>query len=141
MALHKVRSTLHLVDRSPSAGSREAASGASWAPNTDVYQTDHGLVVKVELAGMKRQDLELTMEGNRLRIRGNRADGCRAPNCKFIIMEINYGAFETMIELPPGYNYGQAVASYQNGFLRVDIPAVKQNAAKSQKIPVSIQKA
>ena len=41
-------------------------------PNTDVYSTDTGLVVKVELAGMKSDNLEITVEGNRLRIAGNR---------------------------------------------------------------------
>jgi HSP20 family molecular chaperone IbpA len=37
-------------------------------------------------------------------------------------MEINYGAFESLIELPAGYDLNQAKAAYQNGFLRIDVP-------------------
>jgi HSP20 family protein len=93
-----------------------------WSPNTDVYLCDAGLVIKVELAGMQRENLELTVEGNSLRISGQRPDGCRAAQCKFQIMEIDYGAFETIIEVPEDCDVSRGKAVYQNGFLRVDIP-------------------
>jgi HSP20 family protein len=94
-----------------------------WVPNTDVYVTDSGVVIKVELAGMQRENLELVIEGDRIKISGQRGDGCRSPGqCKFLVMEINYGAFESLIELPPGYDLNQAKAAYQNGFLRIDVP-------------------
>ena len=77
---------------------REGSARAHWVPNTDVYATDNGLVVKVELAGMRSENLEITVEGNRLRISGNRPDGCRAAKCSFLVMEINYGPFESVLE-------------------------------------------
>jgi HSP20 family protein len=94
----------------------------NWAPNTDIYVSDSGLVIKVELAGMQRENLELTVEGDNLRISGQRPDCCRAPQCKFLAMEINYGAFETVIEVPEGFDVTCGKAVYQNGFLRVDVP-------------------
>jgi HSP20 family protein len=100
-----------------------------WVPNTDVYSTDGAIVIKVELAGMQREDLELTIDGPRLYIRGQRPDGCRPPQCKFLVMEINYGAFESVIELPEGYDLSRARAAYQNGFLRIDVPADLQAEA------------
>ena len=111
-------STTFFVKKSPAPDSCDSF----WSPNTDVYVTDSGLVIKVELAGMRKEDLELKVEGNKLRISGQRPDGCRAPKCKFLVMEINYGAFETLIELPPGYDLNKAKAAYQNGFLRLDVP-------------------
>jgi HSP20 family protein len=99
-----------------------------WVPNTDVYVTDGAIIIKVELAGMQRENLELTIDGNRLRIRGQRPDGCRPPQCKFLVMEINYGGFENVIELPEGYDLSRAKAAYQNGFLRVDVPASTKSA-------------
>jgi HSP20 family protein len=93
-----------------------------WVPNTDVYVTDEGLVIKVELSGMRKEDLQLVIEGNKVKITGHRPDGCRAPKCKFLVMEINYGAFESVIELPGGYDLAKSKASYQNGFLRIDVP-------------------
>ena len=130
----KVSSTVYFVTRS--AAGREGSARAHWVPNTDVYATDNGLVIKVELAGMRRDNLEITIEGNRLRVSGNRPDGCRALKCSFLVMEINYGPFETMLELPQGYDLGQAKAAYLNGFLRIDVP-VAQAQVKSTKVPIA----
>ncbi|MEO5804270.1 MAG: Hsp20/alpha crystallin family protein [Verrucomicrobiota bacterium] len=135
MAMCKVSSTLHFSKRSFSSSGKEAE--AQWIPNTDVYVMDGGLVIKVELAGMRREDLELSIEKNRLRISGQRPDGCRSPKCKFLVMEINYGAFETVIELPTGYDLTQAKAAYQNGFLRIDVPVAADSPPKRLSVQIS----
>src|SRR3989442_2164891 len=135
MAMCKVSSSVHFVTRSL-GGRGEGSARANWVPNTDVYSTDNGLVVKVELAGMRSDNLEITVEGNRLRISGNRPDGCRAQKCNFLVMEINYGPFESVLELPPGYDLGQAKAAYLNGFLRIDVP-LAQAQLKSTKVPIA----
>src|ERR1044071_2604607 len=120
MAMCKVSSSVHFVTRS-SGG--QGSAKAYWVPNTDVYETENGLVIKVELAGMRSDNLEITVEGNRLRISGNRPDGCRGSKCSFLVMEINYGPFESVLELRPdsGYDLSQAKAAYLNGFLRIDV--------------------
>jgi HSP20 family protein len=135
MALDKASTTLHFIKRHPD-GVSDAGSETYWVPNTDVYVTDTGLVIKVELAGMRKEDLELTIEGNRLKISGHRPDGCRASKCRFLIMEISYGAFESILELPPGYDLSQARAAYQNGFLRVDVPEQAQTTSSPINVPV-----
>ncbi|HXC37263.1 MAG TPA: Hsp20/alpha crystallin family protein [Candidatus Acidoferrales bacterium] len=131
MAVTKVSSTVHFISR----GSAVSGRGGHWVPNTDVYSTDEGLVIKVELAGMKSDSLEITVEGNRLRIAGNRPDGCRAPKCSFLVMEISYGPFESVIELPPAYDLTRAKACYMNGFLRIDVPAAKSDP-KMTRVPI-----
>ena len=135
MAMCKVSSSVHFVTRS-AAGGHDNSARAHWVPNTDVYATDQGLVVKVELAGMRSEHLEITVEGNRLRISGNRPDGCRSAKCSFLVMEINYGPFESVLELPPGYDLNQAKAAYLNGFLRIDVP-IAQRPLRSTKVPVA----
>ena len=131
----KVSSSLY--SQSLPEARRDAGGQTHWVPNTDVYATDDGLVVKVELAGMRREDLELAVEGNRLLITGQRPDGCRAPGCKFLVMEIHYGAFECVIEVPAGYELSQARAAYQNGFLRVDVPVSAKPASKNIYVQVT----
>ena len=131
MALSKVFSTSQFIKRPQSSGLDSYSDTTYWVPNTDVYATEGSLVIKVELAGMRKEDLELTVEGNRLRISGQRPDGCRAPKCTFLVMEINYGAFESIIEVPAGYDLSQAEASYQNGFLRVVVPEQAQPSSKT----------
>jgi HSP20 family protein len=130
MAMCKVSS--HFGTSSASQGSAKA----HWVPNTDMYVTENGLVIKVELAGVRSENLEITVEGNRLRICGNRPDGCRAPKCSFLVMEINYGPFECVLELRPGYDLSQAKAAYLNGFLRIDVP-LAHTQMKSTKVPVA----
>ena len=117
--MQKVNSSLYSW-RPGKSGDETAES--HWVPNTDVYVADESLVIKVELAGMRKVDLELTVERNRLTITGHRPDGCRPPKCKFLVLEISYGSFQSVIELPPGYDLSQAKAAYQNGFLRIDVP-------------------
>ena len=131
----KVSSSVHFVTRSVGTV-REGAARAHWVPNTDVYTTDGGLVIKVELAGMRSEHLEIMVEGNRLRISGNRPDGCRSPKAHFLVMEINYGPFESILEVPPGYDLSQAKAAYLNGFLRIDVP-VAVRPSKSAKVPIA----
>ena len=131
----KVSSFVHFVTRS--AAGREGSAKAHWVPNTDTYTTDTGLVIKVELAGMRSDNLEITVEeGNRLRISGTRPDGCRAPKCNFLVMEISYGPFESVLEVSPNYDLSQAKASYLNGFLRIDVP-LAQSQMKSTRVPIA----
>jgi HSP20 family protein len=110
---------------------------AHWVPNTDVFVAEHQLVIAVELAGMRRADLELKVDGNRLMISGHRPDGCRTPKCKFLVMEINYGPFECVFEIPAGYNLGEAKAAYQNGFLRIEVPQALHTSSKKTLVPIS----
>jgi len=117
--MQKVNSSLYSW-RPGKSGDETAES--HWVPNTDVYVADESLVIKVELAGMRKEDLELTVERNRLTITGHRPDCCRPPKCKFLVLEISYGSFQSVIELPPGYDLSRAKAAYQNGFLRIDVP-------------------
>ena len=137
MAVTKVSSTVHFVSRGSAVSGRGGAASGCWIPNTDVYATDTGLVIKAELPGMKSENLEITVEGNRLRIAGNRPDCCRAPNCSFLVMEISYGPFESILELPGGYDLSQAKAVYVNGFLRIDVPKANPSHSKTTKVPIS----
>lgn len=91
----------------------------------------------MELAGMRREDLELAVEGQVLRIRGHRHDMCRGARCKFVIMEINYGPFESVIQVPEECDLAGAKAGYQNGFLRVDIPFHKAGPHKAFSVPIN----
>jgi len=134
MALNKISATFHFAKRPPLH--TRSGSEAAWTPNTDVYLTDAGLVITVELAGMRREDLELTVEGDQLRICGSRRDACREGQCKFLLMEINYGPFESVIDLPHGYDLSSAKAAYQNGFLRVDVPPLSPAASQPFSVPI-----
>lgn len=137
MAVTKVSSTVHFVSRGSAVSGRGGAASGRWIPNTDVYTTDTGLVIKVELPGMKSENLEITVEGNQLRIAGTRPDCCRAAKCSFLVMEISYGPFESVLELPSGYALSHAKAVYSNGFLRIDVPVADTVPVKTSTVRVA----
>jgi HSP20 family protein len=133
MAMCKASTTVHFVPRQSVVGERTA----HWVPNTDVYATDEGLVIKMELAGMRSENLQITVEGNQLCISGQRPDGGRAAKFSFLAMEINYGSFENVLDVPSGYDLSQAKASYLNGFLRIDVPQAEKPSVKRTRVTVT----
>jgi HSP20 family protein len=137
MAITKVSSTIHFNSHKATLNGPGEFTTGRWTPHTDIYVCDSGLVIKAELAGMKSDSLEIIVDGQRLRITGVRPDGCRPAHCSFLVMEISYGPFETMLELPAGYDLSRAKAIYVNGFLRIDVPPVHQPQHKTTKVPVS----
>ena len=101
----------------------DPADPERWVPNTDVYISEGGhLVIEIELAGMKKEDIELTVEGKRLIVRGERSKGGRRQKCQYLVTELRYGPFESVVEIPPDYVLAQSSADYHNGILRIDVP-------------------
>jgi len=91
-----------------------------WTPPTDVYETEDGFVIKVEVAGMREEDFEVAVENNVLMIGGSRSD----PNERraYHQMEIRSGRFEIAIELPSPVEVEMATAEYKDGFLMINLP-------------------
>ena len=140
MAVTKVSSKVHFVSHGTTGAAHDGGPNGRWVPNTDIYVTPTGLVIKAELAGMKSDSLEITIEGNegrRLRISGSRPDCCREHHCNFLVMEITYGPFEAVLDLPSGYDLSLAKAMYVNGFLRIDVPTAHIPQPKTTKIPIN----
>ncbi len=95
-----------------------------WVPHTDVFVNDAGLTVLIELAGIRKEDLELTVEGGRLRIRGDRPHPYPGNHAATThrVSEIEFGNFETVIEVPQDYEIKKAKVSYAHGFFRIEVP-------------------
>ena len=91
-----------------------------WTPPTDVYETESGLIVKVEVAGMPEEDFEVVVEDQVLIVRGVRSD--QTERRAYYQMEIRSGKFEIAIGLPSGINLDEASAEYNQGFLTINFP-------------------
>jgi HSP20 family protein len=92
-----------------------------WQPAVDVYQTHTGWLVKVELAGVRPEDLQLTVSGPRLTIRGRRRDWYSEGCACCYRMEITYSDFERTLELPTNLERARIATDYQYGLLLVQI--------------------
>ena len=98
------------------------ADRCAWRPPTDLYETDQAVVVRVEVAGMRREDFEVTFDKGILRIRGHRTDA--GQQRVYHIMEIPFGYFCTDVDFGGAFvlNSEQMSAQYENGFLTVTMP-------------------
>lgn len=101
-----------------------------WSPPTDVYETEHNYVIKVEIAGMRDEDLEVAFENNILRISGYRADSDERR--AYHQMEIRFGRFELAVEVPNTVSMEKATAEYKDGFLLIVLPKLDQKKDKME---------
>lgn len=94
-----------------------------WRPPTDLYENETQFTVRVEVAGMNEDDLEITLDQNLLVVRGVRPD-ISEPRA-YHVLEINFGEFLTAVELPAPIVAGEVSAEYKNGFLWINLPKAK----------------
>ncbi|HXG13332.1 MAG TPA: Hsp20/alpha crystallin family protein [Gemmataceae bacterium] len=99
----------------------ETFRGAIWQPPVDVYRTRKGWLVKFELAGVRPEDIHLSVNGRRLTVQGTRRDWFVEEECSCYRMEIAYSHFERTIEMPCELDPGRVRTDYQYGLLVVHI--------------------
>ena len=92
-------------------------SGRLWCPAADVYRTKDGWIVKVDLAGIKPADVEVTIDGPVLRISGSRRDGICGEGVSHYQLEITYSRFEKMIQFPRSIEHASIDRDYRDGLL------------------------
>jgi HSP20 family protein len=92
-------------------------SGRLWCPAADVYRTSEGWIVKVDLAGVKPQDVDVIIDGDLLRISGSRRDGTCGEGVSHYQLEITYSRFEKMIRFPRSIEHASIERDYRDGLL------------------------
>ena len=112
-----------LFDRAGNpARSFRMEGGIGWRPATNVWETPDELVIQADLAGLDREAIDVFSDGQRLLLRGNRADPGRGGRTHFHKLEIPSGPFERWISLPDNCDPAGATARYEHGFLLIRIP-------------------
>lgn len=96
---------------------------SAWSPPTDLYETEHDYVVRVEIAGMRDSDFEVTFEDGYLVIAGARPDV--QERRAYHQMEIRFGRFSVAVGLPGSVDVERSHAEYLDGFLTVTLPKLK----------------
>ena len=96
-------------------------SGRLWCPAADVYRTDDGWIVKVDLAGIRPADIEITVDGRVLRISGLRRDATCGEGVSHYQLEITYSRFEKSIQFPAPIEGASIRHDYTDGFLIINV--------------------
>jgi HSP20 family molecular chaperone IbpA len=97
-----------------------------WRPPTDVYETDEHFVVMMELAGIKEEDVEVTIFNDVVIVAGARTDSDRPEKVRYHEMGIHFGRFRSEVYLPIKVNPDCVDARYENGFLTMLLPKTCQ---------------
>ena len=101
--------------------SKDVRSGRLWYPAADVYQSEEGWLVKVELAGVSAEDVEIDVQGDTLYIAGCRKDRSCAGGSTYHQMEITYSSFEKTLNFPASIEGAKIEHNFENGLLIIHL--------------------
>ena len=101
-------------------------SGRLWCPAADVYRTRDGWIVKVDLAGISAEDLQITLHGTTLELRGLRRDSSYADGISYQQLEITYSRFEKRIQFPCSIEKATLERDYRDGLLVLKLLEVEE---------------
>jgi HSP20 family protein len=107
-----------------------------WAPRMDVYEKDNQLIVETELPGMKKEDVQVDLEGSDLVIHGESRQQREIKDEDYYRTERSYGSFHRRIPLPFEVDPSQIQASMNNGILEVRIPKPAETRSEPRRIQV-----
>lgn len=107
-----------------------------WIPDIDVFERDGNTVMRVDLPGMKREDIEVKVEGGMLVVSGHREEEKEVKEEDYTYSERAAGEFSRAISLPEGVKERDIQATYTDGVLEVVVPLPKAAKPKSKKIEV-----
>ncbi len=116
-----------------------APSHETWRPPTDVYETPEGLVVKMELAGMRERDIEIVLDEKTLLISGYRPDDRPSERIAYYQMGVNYGPFRVQIFLPWPVQEDAISAAYDDGFLLIRLPRRTRESEVIRRVEVKVE--
>lgn len=114
---------------------RDEFTGGSWAPSVDIFEDKDRLILEADLAGMNREDFDISVENNVLTLKGERKFEKKTNGDNYHRVERSYGAFTRSFTLPPTVSADGATADFENGVLRVSLP--KREETKARKIEIT----
>jgi len=109
-----------------------------WAPAIEVFEKEDKFVVKAELPGMKEEDIDVSIVGDTLTIKGERKAESEVKEEDYYCCERSYGSFSRSIAVPSNVDAKKIDASFEDGVLDVSLPKVPE--VKPKKIAVSAKK-
>lgn len=108
-----------------------------WNPAMDVYDSKDNIIVKVDVPGMKKEDIDVSVHGKTLVIKGEKKQEREVKEKDYIRTERFYGSFNRAATLPAAVDANKVQAAYKNGVLELVLP--KKEEAKPKQLKVNIK--
>jgi len=136
--LARLRNQIHQAFESPFEDFLAPVAGLieGWTPAFDLYEDKDKFTVKAELPGMKKEDLDITLDGDTLTISGERKREEEQKEGNTYRSERFFGRFQRSLTLPQPVDLNKIQASYKDGILMVELP--KSEEAKRKQIEVKV---
>ena len=109
-------------------------SERTWSPQMDIYETPEEIIIRAEIAGVDKENLEVEINNKAVRIFGSRTEMPRSENGTYRLAEIQYGEFERILFLPAPIDTEIVTSAYSNGFLQLRL--AKMPPSRTHKIPI-----
>lgn len=109
-------------------------SFGAWAPPVDIFEKNDHLVIRAEIPGVKREDMDVRIENGVLTLHGERKHESEVKEENSYRMERVYGTFTRSFSLPTTVDAGKIAATYKDGILEVTVP--KAETAKPKKVEI-----
>jgi len=106
----------------------------AWAPAVDIFEKDHNLIIRAELPGVKKDEIDIAIEDGVLTLHGERKRESEVEESNVYRLERVYGAFTRSFSLPTTVDPSKVQAVYRDGVLEVTVP--KLEAAKPKKVQI-----
>ena len=129
-----------VFDRFLGRGKRTGRESSTVEPAIESYVEGDKMVVRADLPGIDPKNVEITVTGDLLTIKGSREDQREKKERNFVFKEVSYGSFERSITLPAGVKAEDIKASYKDGVLELTAPAPKELSARKVPIEVDISR-
>ncbi len=108
--------------------------GLDLGPAVDVSETDKEYKAEVEMPGVKKEDLNVTIDDGRLHIEGRREEEDREEGKNYLRVERSSGSFSRTLELPPTVDEERAEADFKDGVLTVRLPKTAESRGKKVEV-------
>jgi HSP20 family protein len=106
----------------PFFGFARTPAGFTWLPDLEVFERDHQLLVRVDLPGLKKEEITVTVAREGLTIEGERRLETEKAENEWYRTERTYGRFFRVVPLPEGFKADEVTATFANGVLEVKVP-------------------
>jgi HSP20 family protein len=117
-------------------GEQESLAMGNFIPPVDVYEDEHQLVLKLEVPGVKQEDLDVRVENQTLTVKGERKFEKDEKEENFHRIERRYGSFTRTFTLPQTVDVNEPKATYEHGVLTISLQ--KKEAAKPKQVKVQV---
>jgi HSP20 family protein len=117
-------------------GLQRSAFGGLWSPQVEVVERGNNLVVRADLPGLSRENVDVELDDDALIIRGERRSDVEDNEEGFYRSERSYGSFYRAIPLPEGIDASACNATFKDGVLEVTLPKPPQQSSRTRRIDV-----